>query len=197
MKMKSSKRYLTIGVFSLLLLGTQFLTVSNADAPSAGTADDPVITKSYFEQNVQAQVESELVKQSLTENQVKQLINEALQGQAVNTQGSGLSNGLTAGNSALTVIQLEAGQTLYAGAGTEFIVRTGKTVAVSNDENGIPDVTGGKDIAAGSEIATNHLLIFPSDGRGIKPASKNTQDIYVMVRGSYLLLNADGSTATP
>ncbi|MNW21877.1 hypothetical protein D3C71_2230320 [compost metagenome] len=64
---------------------------------------------------------------------------------------------------------------------------------MSNDDNGIPDVTGGKDLAAGTEVALNHLLIFPTEGRGIKPSPKNDTSIYVMVRGGFLILNADGS----
>ncbi|WP_436233421.1 hypothetical protein [Paenibacillus sp. LjRoot153] len=112
----------------------------------------------------------------------------------------GGSNGGTSTNPTaaanMKVVQLENGQTLYAGAGAEFIVRSGKVLAVSNDENGIPDVTGGKDLAAGTEVALNHLLIFPTEGRGIKPSTKNDTSIYIMVRGGYLILNADGSKVT-
>jgi hypothetical protein len=101
--------------------------------------------------------------------------------------GSVPSSGSPAGQ-AVEVLKLEPGQVLYAGAGTEMIVRTGRTVAVSTDENGIPDVTAGKDLAAGTEIETNHLLIFPREGRGIKSHPDNKTDIYVMIRGPYLLM---------
>jgi hypothetical protein len=166
-----------------ILLVLPVYSTSQADAPAPGSASDPVITKSYFDQN------------SLTQDQVKQLITAALANQPVG--GTGTGSGASTGSASLTVVQLKAGQTLYAGAGTEFIVRTGKTVAVSNDEDGIPDVTSGKDIPAGAAIENNHHLIFPRDTRGIKPAPKNTAEIYVMVRGTYLLLNADGSKVTP
>jgi hypothetical protein len=161
--------------FSMILIAgiicfTCFISVTKADAPAPGSASDPVITKSYFDQN------------TLTQDQVKQLI---------------AANGGSAGSSAITIVQLKAGQTLYASAGTEFIVRTGKTVAVSKDEDGIPDVTAGKDIRAGSAIENNHHLIFPRDTRGIKPATTNTAEIFVMVRGGYALFNADGSKVTP
>jgi hypothetical protein len=97
------------------------------------------------------------------------------------------------GGAGLTVVQLAAGQTLMAGTGSELIVRTGFVKAVSTDGNGIPDVTGGKDIAVNSDIALNHLLIFPTDKRGIKPDPKKTVPIFVMVRGEYKLINADGT----
>lgn len=164
-----------------------FYSNSHADAPTPGSASDPVLTKSYFDQN------------SLTQDQVKQLIASAIaklpNGGYGTVSGSGSSTDTIVSPSptALTIVQLKLGQTLYAGAGTEFIVRTGNTVAISSDEEGIPDVTSGKDIQPGATIENNHLLIFPKDTRGIKPAAKNTAEIYVMVRGNYLLLNADGS----
>ncbi|MBD0384195.1 hypothetical protein [Paenibacillus sedimenti] len=178
------KLFITTLIMSCLITMN---TPTQAEAPTPGSATDPVITRSYFEQN------------TLSEAKVKELIASALKASAGGSQPSGSNGGTGTGTTpaAMTVVQLKAGQTLYAGAGAEFIVRSGKVIAVSSDENGIPDVTGGKDIAAGTEIATNHLLIFPRDGRGIKPAPKNTADIFVMVRGSYLLLNEDGSTATP
>jgi hypothetical protein len=179
--MLKKKQWILIGFSSMLIL-LSFMTVSKADAPTPGSSNDPVITKSYFDQN------------TLNEAKVKELVIAALAAKG-DSQPSAGGTATTPTN--LTVVQLQNGQTLYAGAGAEFIVRSGKVVAVSKDENGIPDVTGGKDIAAGTEIVTNHLLIFPREGRGIKPAPKNTADIFVMVRGSYLLLNADGSTTTP
>lgn len=182
--MKMSKMILTAGS-AILLLSTS-LTVSQAEAPTPGSSTDPVITKSYFDQN------------TLSEAKVKEIIASAIAASAGGSQpGSGSNGGTvtTPTQAAIKVVQLANGQTLYAGAGAEFIVRSGRVLAVSNDDNGIPDVTGGKDLPAGTEVALNHLLIFPTEGRGIKPSPKNTADIYVMVRGSYLLMNADGSTA--
>jgi hypothetical protein len=177
-KMKIKTIVIAVG---LLLLSPMY-SISQADAPTPGSTEDPVITKSYFDQN------------NMTEDKVKQLISAAV---ANGTSSNAPSGSGSAGANPITVIQLKTGQTLYAGSGAEFIVRTGKTVAVSNDEDGIPDVTSGKDIAAGSAIGNNHLLVFPKDTRGVKAAPKNTEDIYIMVRGSYLLLNADGSKVTP
>ncbi|MZQ82375.1 hypothetical protein GQF01_09560 [Paenibacillus sp. 5J-6] len=162
------------------------MAISQAEAPTPGSSTDPVITKSYFDQN------------TLSEAKVKDLIASAIAASAGGSQPGNGSNG-GAGTAptpaAMKVVQLATGQTLYAGAGAEFIVRSGRVLTVSNDDNGIPDVTGAKDLPAGTEVALNHLLIFPTEGRGIKPSPKNTADIFVMVRGGYLLLNADGSTA--
>ncbi|GFZ97522.1 hypothetical protein GCM10008018_49710 [Paenibacillus marchantiophytorum] len=157
------------------------LPTSQAEAPTPGSSTDPVITKSYFDQN------------TLSEAKVKELVAAAL---AANGGSQPSAGGTGSTPATMKVVQLQNGQTLYAGAGAEFIVRTGRVLAVSNDDNGIPDVTGGKDLPAGTEVALNHLMIFPAEGRGIKPSPKNTADIYVMVRGSYLILNADGSKVT-
>ncbi|OPH54579.1 hypothetical protein BC351_31890 [Paenibacillus ferrarius] len=175
--MNRKQMILTTGCVILLL--SSFISVSQADAPTPGSSTDPVITKSYFDQN------------TLSEAKVKELVTAALAANGGSQPSAGGSTSAT-----MKVVQLQNGQTLYAGAGAEFIVRSGKVLAVSNDENGIPDVTGGKDLAAGTEIALNHLLIFPTEGRGIKPTPKNTADIFVMVRGGYLILNADGSKVT-
>ncbi|OCT13138.1 hypothetical protein A8709_20545 [Paenibacillus pectinilyticus] len=161
----------------LTILISTAISTSQAEAPAAGSGTDPVITQSYFEQN------------TLSEAKVKEIVAAAI----ANSGSNGGTGTTPTADATMKVVQLQNGQTLYAGAGAEFIVRTGKVLAVSNDENGIPDVTGGKDLAAGMEVALNHLLIFPTEGRGIKPSTKNDAAIYVMVRGGYLILNADGS----
>ncbi|WP_246302893.1 hypothetical protein [Paenibacillus plantarum] len=173
--MLKSKLFVLI---SCILVFWLISSTSFADAPSPGTTD-PVITQSYFELH------------TLSEAKVKEIVASAIAANAGGSNGGTSTTPTAAAN--MKVVQLENGQTLYAGAGAEFIVRSGKVLAVSNDENGIPDVTGGKDLPAGTEVALNHLLIFPTEGRGIKPSPKNDTSIYVMVRGGFLILNADGS----
>jgi hypothetical protein len=187
-----------------LALWSSTIIIADADGvqsnTQAGTIEDPVITKSYFEQNIQSKVAAELSKQTITEEKVNQLIQAAF---SKSTPGAATLSTTSppvaeASNSNLTVIKLEPGQILYGGPGTEIIVRTGKLTVTSADDNGIPDVTSGKDIVAGATVELNHLLVVPREGRGIKSDPKIKQDIYVMVRGPYLIMNADGSkVATP
>lgn len=180
MFLKNRKKIILAFTFLAIIINS----TSQAEAPTPGSSTDPVITKSYFDQN------------TLSEAKVKEIVASAIAANAGTGQPSGSNGGTgTSAPATMKVVQLQNGQTLYAGAGAEFIVRTGKVLAVSNDENGIPDVTGGKDLPAGTEVALNHLLVFPAEGRGIKSSPKNTADIFVMVRGSYLVLNADGSKA--
>lgn len=93
----------------------------------------------------------------------------------------------------LTVVELEAGQSLIAFEGTEFILRgNGQAIAFSRTTDGIPDLTAGEDIEAGELLPKNHLLLFPrNDGRGIRHAGEGGT-AYIMVRGAYEHLDADG-----
>ncbi|WP_461480321.1 hypothetical protein [Paenibacillus sp. PvR053] len=189
-------------VISATLLWTSTILIASADgkAPGVqpGSVDDPIITKSYFDQNIDQKIADAITGQSVNEEKLKQLIAaEVAKSGTPSTPGVGNNNGQTDAGSGLTVIKLEQGQSLYGGAGTEFIVRTGKVVAFSSTADGIADVTAAKDITAGTSVELNHLLIVPREGRGIKPDPKFKQEIYVMVRGSYLLTNADGTKVTP
>lgn len=143
--------------------------ISKADSSSISTIDDPLITKSYLDQQLAVLVKEELAKQA----------------------DSGPEPGSQQETSAeITIVQLEPGQTLFAKAGAEFIVRTGTTVAVSTDGEGIPDVTAGTDVVAGTTVDLNHLLVFPRDGRGVKAAAK-TDPIYIMVRGEHFIQDGE------
>jgi hypothetical protein len=172
---------------TVVLAGGYNFVKADSSASTEGTVNDPLVTKSYVDSLLKGGAQAGQPQQpTITEDRIKELIADQLKTMPATTPSNSAS---------LTVVQLQNGQTLYAGAGSELIVRTGKTIAVSVDENGIPDVTSGKDLAPGAAVENNHLLMFPREGRGIKAAPKNTQDIFVMVRGSYTIVNEDGSKA--
>ncbi|MEY9096604.1 hypothetical protein [Paenibacillus sp. RC84] len=183
------KKVVGLGMVILTVLASPI----HAAAPTPGSADDPVVTKSYLEQYVQGLGGSVGTGggNGLTESKIKEIIAQEIAKLPTNNGGGGTPS--TGQGNAMKVVALKAGQTILADAGSELIVRNGKTLAVSNDDNGIPDVTAGKDLAAGTVVQNNHLLIFPRDGRGVKPDLKETADVYVMVRGGYVVQNADGS----
>jgi hypothetical protein len=161
-------------------------TSADSAAVQPGSVDDPMVSKSYVDEQVKTQVAAQVTSQVNT--QVAAAI-EQLKKDLPISSGSG-------GGAALKVVKLPAGQILMAGTGSEFIVRTGFVKAVSTDGNGIPDVTGGKDIADKASVELNHLLIFPTDKRGVMPDPKKNVPIVVMVRGGYKLVNTDGSDVT-
>lgn len=207
------KNLFVFGFACLLSLPLIVHADSGSTSTQPGSVDDPIITKSYFDQNIKQKVAEELGQQSVSEEKVKQWIAaELAKTGGANSGNSGSPATQTpnetppvqvppAGNAAATnliVLKLESTQTLYGGQGTEFIVRTGKAQVVTTDDSGIADVTSGKDITVGQTAELNHLLIVPREGRGVKPVAGQKAEVYVMVRGNYLLMNADGSkAATP
>lgn len=161
-RMSLRKRTAIFGTM-VLTLGVGFMlgqvgVASNHPAP--GSADDPVVTKSY--------VDSKLAE---------------LKGTApAPTPTAG-----TAGNG-FTVLELKQGQTLKAAtaAGLEVIVRYGTATAVEGEQGGLANVTTGEDLTSGLQVALNNLLIFArNDGRGIKVNSSGIT--YVLVRGAYTI----------
>jgi hypothetical protein len=97
----------------------------------------------------------------------------------------------------ITNLELVAGQSVYGVPGTEMIVRTGKTIAVSTDKEGIPDVTAGQDLLPGVSIPDNHLLMFSKTTRGVQADPKTDNEIWIAVRGGYHVYDASGRKVTP
>ncbi len=94
------------------------------------------------------------------------------------------SSGGTSGTAAAVFqpVFVEAGKKLVGGEGTELILRSGGALAVASGQDGLSDVTAGRDLAGGLAVSRNHLLLIPrDDGRGISAAT----DIWVLVKGTY------------
>ena len=149
MKKKWTYTATTLAIATAVFVGSSLTQTTLADSGvQPGSANDPVVTKSYVDEQIRS-------------------------------MGGGSGAGQTV---SIKVVTLTKGQILVANSGTEFILRVGQATAMSKDGNGIPDVTIGKDIANGTPISKNSLLIFPSEGRGITAVSEKA---IVMVRGGY------------
>ncbi len=160
------------GIWMGSLLNT---TASGAAATiQPGTSDDPVVTKSYVDQQIQKALGGGATQP--TPNPVP----------PTPVPPNPTDKGNSSGN-ALVVVDVKPGQKLIANAGTEFIVRNGKAVIYSPDANGVPDLTAGLDIKNGQPVVTNHLLSFPREGRGITVQDGQKYGLVVMVRGSYTI----------
>jgi len=139
-------RYLLIitAAAGIILFGA--LLAGAAGTGDPGSANDPLVTKSY----VEAQLNSFLTGK--VNDTVKLYAEKNLQWQ---------------------VADLASGQQLIGEAGTEFIVRVGQTAVVDPVGSGIPDVTSGVNVASGQPLALQHLFIIPrTDGRGIAARTK-------------------------
>jgi hypothetical protein len=88
------------------------------------------------------------------------------------------------------------GQTVYAAPGVQINVRTGKTIAVSNIKEGIPDKTTGHELLPETPINDNHLLIFPKETRCLKADPQTDNQIWIMI-GSFTVYDANEKKVTP
>lgn len=154
------KKYLKLGV----ILGLCLVVIGGTVAFSEpGGTDDPVVTKSYIIDKVVPDI--------------KAYVDERL--------GIAASDGeVTSRPSTFIVVNLKAGQRVICEAGTELILRMGKSTIIATQKGGLADTTAGYDLANGTAMPSNHLLIVPvADGRGLVA----TTDAIVMVKGGYTI----------
>ncbi|MDR6720270.1 hypothetical protein [Paenibacillus sp. 2003] len=180
--MKVSLAALAIGVG--VWVGSVYSnTAIGAGTSQPGTADDPVVTKSYVDQQIQKALGGGTSTGSGNSS-----------GNNNGSTGTGNSGGDTSlpplvsgASEAVEIVTVKPGQQLIGKSGAEFIVRSGKAVIVSEGTNGVADLTDGIDLTNGQAAPTNHLLSFPRDGRGITVLEGNKYSLTVMVRGGYTL----------
>lgn len=155
-------------VGSSILIGSFLNFQVTGAGTTPGTTDDPVVTKSYVDQQIQ---------------------------QALNGGGGGTTNPTnptnptqpSQGTDEVKNVALKPGKILIADAGTEFIVRSGSAVIYTEVASGVADLTDGKDLLNGQVAPKNHLLSFPREGRGIQVKEGQTSNLIVMVRGGYTI----------
>ena len=154
--MKKTKKF---KVIALVLCAMSVFTVVLAEP---GSSDDPLISKSYID--------------TVLMPQIKQSVEEKISGLSAGASPS------TQTAAEFKVVELAAGQKLMCQAGAELILRMGKAQIIATEKGGLADTTAGFDLANGTDMPANHLLIVPvSDGRGISAQN----NVIVMVKGSY------------
>ncbi|WP_433922027.1 hypothetical protein [Paenibacillus taichungensis] len=183
--MKVSLAALAIGVG--VWVGSVYSnTAIGAGTSQPGTADDPVVTKSYVDQQIQKALGGGTNTGS--GNTSGSNSGSTGNGNSGSTSGDTSLPPLVSGASdAVEIVTVKPGQQLIGASGAEFIVRSGKAVIVSEGTNGVADLTDGVDLTNGQTAPTNHLLSFPRDGRGITILDGNKYSLTVMVRGGYSL----------
>ncbi|HIV85202.1 MAG TPA: hypothetical protein H9900_00145 [Candidatus Monoglobus merdigallinarum] len=122
-----------------------------------GDTDDPVVTKSYIVDVVVPQL--------------KAYVEQKMSGGSSDSYSEKFA-----------VVDVSAGQTVIFDEGAEFVLRKGSGTVIGTDKGGIADTTVGYDLANGSEVPANHMLIVPvNDGRGFTASN----DVIVMIKGGY------------
>lgn len=173
------------GIIAGSLMNNSVNGASSSGQP--GTADDPVVTKSYVDQKIALAIKGG-VPASSTSNKTTSS-NAPATNATSNTTASGTSGaGKTSTpeqTEALKVVDVKPGQKLIAKAGSEFILRNGYAVVYSMDASGAIDITSGTEIVHNQTVEKNHLLSFPREGRGIQVKEGQKFGLVVMVRGGY------------
>lgn len=152
--MKNAKKIGGLGLALGLILASKMVF------SEPGSSRDPLISKSYVDEKIE---------------EIKDYIDDRIKSDRP---------GRPSGSREMEVVELRKGESIIGEMGTEIIVRSGNTVAISSELGGISDVTDGRDLDTNERLKENHLIIIPrSDGRGIYSRGVS----FVMVRGAYSL----------
>lgn len=167
MKINIKKIGIGIGAAFILIGGTYSFS-------EPGSESDPLVTFSYVEKKLDE------MKRDIKEY-VADYVNEELADDETENEKQG----------AWEIVNVVGGETLIGEGGTEIILRTGKCSAITNIskspngniiDNGLADITDGKDLKMGANIPSDHMLLIPrGDGRGVNCIS----DSIFMVNGDY------------
>ncbi|MDF2876955.1 MAG: hypothetical protein K0S30_51 [Clostridia bacterium] len=158
----------------MLVIAVLTATTLHAADSSAGTSEDPLVTKSYVDKKIAALGTGGEASGDVAE-QVK------LQQELIDTLISQV-NALKEQGNTYHVVTVPEGKMIVGGQGSEMIIRAGEGKVIASPAGGLQDMTAGVDIESGSMAPKYHLLIIPrEDGRGLLAAKTLT----VMVRGGY------------
>jgi len=192
-------------LIACVLFFSAVLIANAASSAQPGSEFDPLVTKSYVDEQIQklsekigsgkstggssssktGSVDEQVISNLRTD--VRDLTNLIIDAytkiQSLEKQNLELIQKMQALESGFTVVEASKGQAVLLGAGSEAIVRSGETTAMTGMYGGLADVTSGIDLKTGDVVPNQHLLISArDDGRGIKIESDTA---YMLIRGSY------------
>jgi len=161
-KLSKHKRIFIIASALVISIGTTIYAVD------PGSADDPLITLSYFTEKFD-ELKEDLIKD--IEDLKEELLEETEEAKEPDISAA-----------MFKLINLKEGSTLICSEGAEFIIRTGKMEAIASASGGLSDVTNGTNIDNGVLVPYNHHIIIPrNDGRGLKVIIGGA----IMIKGEY------------
>ena len=205
--MKKNLRTIIIIAFAV----TFFVAVQIAQAATTiqpGSEFDPLVTKSYVDEQIQkviqkigtgttsgtttvttpvAPVDNQVIDNIRTDirDLIQLVIDASKRIKDLEKQNQELLTKVEQLESGFTVLELTKGQKLFAGGGSEIILRGGTANAISGQFGGLADITSGKDLNTGESLGLQHLLIASrDDGRGVVITSDQA---WILIRGSYTL----------
>ncbi|MDW5299286.1 MAG: hypothetical protein SA378_04005 [Sedimentibacter sp.] len=157
-------------VFILILILSLALTTVIFASP--GDTTDPIVVLSYLNDRLTALIDDYNLEN--IENMQVQI------DKLSSSEGSTSEVGQT-----LEIVEVNAGEKLIAGAGTELILRQGEANVIGSELGGISNITMGKEFVSGMAVVPNNLMIVPrDDGRGVYAENF----ALFMVRGTYEII---------
>jgi hypothetical protein len=175
---------------SIVVITVVVIAYNNTKATGndPGSMQDPLVTKSYVDEQIKKMLSDVDISDGNNkyDDNSSDVTNDPIDMTDVYNYIDNKFNEVESSKGlGFVVVQMEAGQSLICEESTELIVRSGEASAVGNLlGDGISDVTGGVDIATGTVVPTNHLIIIPrTDGRGIMTSTM----CYIMVKGKYTI----------
>jgi len=184
MKLPANNKQLSVILIIIVISSVLLINAVQAAAKTTNEQDleddAPVlVAKDYMDEKINELMEFIEELWGRTEEQHKLISDLGKQVEDLKKQAQEIPKA-----SIFELVELEEGQILTAGAGTEIIVRGGKATAISGKNgDGLADITSGDgiDIGTGQEVPVNHLLVASrDDGRGIKAESSI---VYVLLKG--------------
>ncbi len=170
--MSRFSKFKRFGIAIIVLVAVIIFTIHLFQVANASTGDTELIiaSKDYVDQKI------EILMAEI----------ESLKAQILDTSENNLPEQASA--QGFKVVVLGKNQKLIGEEGTEIIVRSGNTTAITGSSGEkLVDVTDGNDnyLDTGVPIPENHLLVVSrSDGRGIESIDEK-KVVYVLVKGGY------------
>lgn len=181
-------------MIAAILSCVTLIVASAAGAGQPGSDTDPLVTKSYVDQQIAVlsakiassssgntnTVDPAVVAQLQTDvgDLTKFIIDTLTELETLRAQVSNLEAGFT-------VVELKANQKLLLSGGSEAILRSGSATALKGTNGDLLiDASAGKDLTQGTAIPLQHILIASrTDGRGFQAKT----NCFVLVRGAYTI----------
>lgn len=165
--------FLAAGIVLTLMYITNISTLTFALQP--GSAEDPLISRSYLEERLASFGTSNNINVSdEVLNLIVRDVTNAIISQMPNSNGH-----------IYTPVNALVGQVIIGDEGTEIILRSGGALVYTEVNNGLVNVTTGEELLNGDRIELNHNIIVPrNDGRGLLV----TNESWFIIKGGYTII---------
>jgi hypothetical protein len=181
---------LIIIVIVLIVVTSWSIAATESKSVTPGSADDPIITKSYVDEQVAKLVATELskMKQSFEQQMTEQVKEAKETAQATFVEELKKMKQVAEMESAnVKLVTIKPGYWLQLQLGAEVILRKGKAISANPERSGISNVTTGKSVGHRELIPADHLLMFSKDSRGIQHSSFSKVNLVVLVKGNHAI----------